>query len=195
MININFKRKAVRNMKEYLLCVLICGIFVIGYEIVVVHGERKTYIFFGASEVLILSSVVKALIDNEVGVIAGIIVLQIAFTLFVHSYNTNTEKREIYNTLFNSGFITIIFSGLMNLKKEEYAKIQDEIEKSLGVRNQFKAKSYLFISYDNKKQKIIIRYIFRNKTDYERYIQKNIIDAKEVEEKGKGVSMVYTVNV
>lgn len=62
-------------MKEYIFYLTVCSLFIIVYEIVVVHGIRKTYIFFGISELVLMLLFWKALSIN-IGESAGIVILQ-----------------------------------------------------------------------------------------------------------------------
>lgn len=116
--------------------------------------------------------------------------------LFIKKFNNNKERNKVYDIVSSSKFITIIFSGIKNLQEEEYQKIQIKLSEIINVEVDFIGRNYLFLSYKDKK--VIVRYIFKKRNDYELYIEKNIIDidkAKEIEYLGKGVSMVYICNI
>jgi hypothetical protein len=161
---------------------------------VVVHGKKKTYIFLGISELLLIFLFIKVL-SVDIGYTAGIIVLQFFYVFFIKKYNDNVERNKIYNILSSSEFIVLCFNGIGGLEDEEYQKIQTVLGEIINGKIGFMGRVYLFLSYEQNK--ITIRYIFNKRQDYELYVEKKIIVMQKIEEMeyvGNGVSMVYICN-
>lgn len=176
---------------------VIGAIFLLLFDVIVGQGVVKTYIFFGLLGILSLCILIRMIyLKFDIGDIAALITLQVFYVLFMLSYCKNTEKKQLFETIIESGFISLLFTGLFGLKKEEYLKIESRLKECLGSDNAVIGKVYLFLSYN--KDELIVRYIFNNKVDYEEYINRScLIDSNiiEIEERGKGMCLVYKVPV
>lgn len=184
-------------MSVYFGTLVIGVVFLIIFNIIVGQGTMKTYVFFSLLGILSLCILIRMIyIKMDIGDIAVVITLQVFYSLFVMSYCRNTEKKQLFETIIECGFISIFFTGLYGLKKEEYLKIESCLKDCLGIDNAVVGKVYLFLSYNGTE--VIIRYLFNNIVDYEEYInRKCLIDSNiiDVDKSGKGMSMVYKVEV
>ena len=187
--------KVVDRMESYIFFLTVCFLFIFLYNVVAVHGMKKTYVFFGISELVLIFLFLK-LLFIDVGYAVGIFILQFFLVFFIKGYMNNKPRREIYNMLECSKFTVIAFSGMGGLEEEEYYKIQRALKQMINIEVNFEGRVYLFLSYETNK--ITMRYIFNKKSDYELYVEKRIITVdqiKEMEYIGKGASLVYEYNI
>ena len=183
---------------EYFFYLIIAAIFHCLYCLVAVHGTKKTYIFFGISELILVWLFFEA-ISIDIAYAGGMLVVQIALVIFIVRYNKNKQRKKIYDTVSRSEFTVFMFSGIASLKDEQYQSIQTIVDKTISIQIDFSKKVYLLSSYANNK--LAVKYIFSKKQDcemYIEYVERNTVDIqkeKEVEYVGKGATLGYTYDV
>lgn len=181
-------------MREFILYQIMCVLYVGIYFIAAMHGTKKTYIFFGISELLLILFFIKAFISDDENALS-IIVLQIGLLFIIKAHNRNKQRNEIYNMMSVSQYTVVIFSGIRDLSENEYEKLKIALIKTFGRKLNFAGKVYLFLSYED--EKLTIRYIFNNSQDYEMYANE-MVDMQKLEEAehiGNGVSMVCEYSI
>jgi len=159
------------------------------------QGRKHIYVFELVCQIMLFSLNAK-LYYIDIARLAGGLVIQIFFIIYVYYYYKDKDKQNVYKILSDSRFITLFFSGLRTLKKDEYTCVINELQRLLITHNEFEGKCFLFLSYNDKT--LIIRYLFSRKTDGQKYIENKILDEEnitEIEEAGKGMSLVYSYSI
>lgn len=150
------------------------------------------YAVWGGFEIILIVCFIRNIpqsMENNV----SIIVFQIALLIFIMSFNRNTNKKKIYEIIYNSPFSIGMCTGLNQLSEDEYGMLERKLKEVIGNSTNFNENNKIYISYVDRK--IEIRYLFRSQDDYKKYIEgvKDISgNISEVEIHGRGVSMIYT---
>lgn len=182
-------------MKEYLFYFISCALFVLMYKMIVIHGRKKTYMFFVFIQLLIILLGINVYFV-DIGAVAGVVVIEIAFLIFVKNYKNNIERNKIYEIIASSVFVPIMFTGINNLEAKNHQKMQKTFERLFNREREFKGKIFLIISYNE--EKLIVRYLFGKQEDYELYISWDVLDKSNIsnlEKNGKGISFIYTCDI
>lgn len=182
-------------MFEYIISLVISFIFYVLYKLIVVKGTKKTYIFYGIIELILVVLFLK-MKSFEIEYLIVIVTFQIIFLIFIKKYSENTERNKIFDVVAGSEFTLITFNGINDLKSSVYREIEFIIDKMIAGDYGFEGKIYLFISYENKK--LDIRYIFSKSQDCKKYLNKkdimnsNLLEIKYI---GNGASIEYVCDI
>ena len=85
-------------MREYLAVVALGATFYILHKMIVIHGKRIAYIFWGLSQLVILALFFKS-IATDIAYIPSIFIIQTVFVIFVKQNIQKKDRNDIYDIM------------------------------------------------------------------------------------------------